>query len=130
MVFLSYAKPDIKHAMRLYDALNYLKIDIWFDEVSLLPGKHWKIEIHNAIKRCDYFLALFSKNAVDRRGYVQAELMMALSVLDEVPLNQIFIIPARINNCSVYHPRLQDIQWINLFPDWDSSVDKIIKIVT
>lgn len=129
MVFLSYSKPDLDYAKKIYRILNDQHIDVWFDEVSLLPGSHWKFEITKAIKNAEYFIALLSQKSVDRRGYVQAEIMKALEILDQIPINQIFMIPARLDDCKVIHPRLQGIQYINLYPDWEISVNRIVKLI-
>ena len=129
-VFVSYARPDQDSAQRLVGDLRGAGFEVWFDQDSLLPGQSWKVEITRAIRQSDCFVALLSTQSVDRRGYVQKELVQALDVLDKCPLNQIFLIPTRIDNCEIIHPRLGDLQWIDLFPDWNRAVNRIIMAIT
>ena len=46
-------------------------------------------------------IACLSKNSISKRGYVQKELKEAISVLDEIPEDAIYIIPIRIDGCFV-----------------------------
>ena len=85
------------------------------------------MEIKSAIKKCDYFIALLSTKSVNMRGYVHSEILQALSVLDEIPPSQIFLIPAKLDDCHVTHPRLNELQWINMFEDWDTAINRIIR---
>lgn len=128
-VFISYARENEKQALRLYSDLRRAGVDVWLDREALLPGQQWKTTIENAIRNSRYFLALLSSESVNRRGYVQKELMIALDVLDEFPSADIFLIPARLDACAPGHPRLKDLHWVDLFPDWDSGVAKILRTI-
>lgn len=124
--FLSYARPDLTSAARLAADLRVAGATVWFDQDSLLPGQQWRVEIERAIRGSDFFIALLSSGAVNRRGFVQAELAKALAVLDEIPPAQIFLIPARLDDCAVSHQRLQDIHRVDLFPDWAAGLRRIV----
>lgn len=126
-VFVSYARPDATTARQLTTDLRRAGFDVWFDKDSLLPGKHWRDEIRNAIRTCDYFIALLSTRSVNKRGVVQAEIASAIDVLKEFPENQVFLIPARLDDCQVLNSELRELQWVDLFPDWSVGVDKIIQ---
>jgi hypothetical protein len=126
-VFISYAHHDISSAQRIANDFRNAGYDVWFDKDSLQPGQHWDMEIKNAIKESDYFIALLSTKSMNKRGYVHSEILQALSVLDEVPPNQIFLIPARLDNCKIFHPRLNQLQWVDMFPDWNTTVRRIIQ---
>src|SRR5215210_8374580 len=111
-VFISYAREDAEAAIRLYNELKNAGLNPWLDIKSLLAGQKWKIAITNAIRNSRYFIPLLSFNSVEKRGYVQKELKEALEVLDEFPESQIFLIPARLNDCNVNHPRLREFHRI------------------
>jgi hypothetical protein len=125
-VFISYAREDHEAASRLYKDLRQASSDPWLDTKSLLPGQRWRVAISAAIRNSQYFLALLSSKSVSKRGYVQKELKEALELLDEIPESQIFIIPARLDECFPSHERLHDIQWADLFPSWDDGISKIL----
>lgn len=125
-VFLSYAHEDVDAASRLYEELKLAGVDAWFDKKDLLPGKIWKAAIRQAIRDSRYFLAILSKNSVNKRGFVQKELMEALDMLDNFPQSEIFIIPVRLDDCEPSHERLREIQWVDMFPSWKNGLDKIL----
>lgn len=129
-VFLSYARANAEPALRLYHDLSQAGVDVWLDQESLLPGQLWKPAIESAIRSTRYFIALLSTESVNRRGYVQKELVIALDVLDEFPSADIFVIPARLEECTPGHSKLKDLNWVDLFPDWDRGVAKILKVIT
>jgi hypothetical protein len=52
-----------------------------------------------------------------------------LDVLDEYPENDVFIIPARLNDCLVEDIRLKKIQYADLFRDWEAGIDKVCKTI-
>jgi len=129
-VFICYAKEDRKIARRLYDALKKAGVSPWMDEVDIRPGQNWKNEIHSAIKRSSYFLALISSNSVLKKGFVQKELKMALEILDEMPPSEIFILPIRLDDCNPLDGRLEDIQWINIFsPYYEDGLKQILDVL-
>ena len=128
-VFLSYAHADAEQAQRLYDDLTRAGVDVWLDRESLLPGQQWKPAIESAIRTTRYFLALLSTVSVSRRGYVNRELAIALEALDEFPSDDVYVIPARLEACAPSHPRLRDLHWVDLYPDWDRGVAKILKVI-
>jgi hypothetical protein len=125
-IFLSYAKEDFEVATTLYKKLSNRGFDVWIDKISLLPGQDWKHEISRAIQVSRAFIALLSNNSITKRGYVQKELRLGLEVLQQIPPSQIYLIPVRIEPCVPEHPILNDLHWVDLFPDFDVGVQKIV----
>ncbi len=128
-VFLSYAREDIEAARRLFNDLHEVGVQVWFDKESLLPGQNWKTTIKQAIRDSRFFLALLSAKSLNKRGYVQKELNEALEILDEYPPSQIFIIPARLDDCSPTDDQLRDLNWADMFPDWEKGLARIMKAI-
>jgi len=99
---------------------RYLKqhgIQPWLDELDLLPGENWEVEIPRALNASDVILVCLSKNSVNKEGYVQKEISFALDKALEKPDGTIFIIPAKLEACDV-PSRLNRYQWVDLFrPD-------------
>lgn len=116
-IFLSYANEDINSVRNVYQRLKKLGHKPWFDKENLLPGQRWENEIPEAIKASDFIIVFFSKASVAKRGYVQKEFKLALEVLETVPEEQIFIIPVRLDECSI-PKRFKNLQYCDLFePD-------------
>ena len=67
------------------------------DERKLLPGQNWPRAIESAIETSDFFLACYSANSVNKKGGFQAEIRYALDCARQIPLEEIFIVPVRLN---------------------------------
>jgi len=83
-------------------------IEPWLDEVNLLPGMEWDLEIYKALREADIILVCLSKESVAKEGYVQKEFKRALSYAEEKPEGTIYIIPLRLDECK---PPLKFQQW-------------------
>lgn len=127
-VFICYAEEDFEAAERMYNELLQIRQDPWMDKKSIVPGQKWEPTIREAIRTSDYFLAILSPHSVGKRGYVQKELRLGLEALDQFPDTEIFLIPVRIAPCDPSHLRLKEIQYVDMFPEWNAGVRQIIKV--
>jgi len=129
-VFISYAREDSQSATRLYEALlDIPAVTPWLDSKKLLPGTKWKLEIMSALKSCDLVVVLLSRHSVSKKGFVQREIVEALDMMKQFPPDRLFLIPARLDDCRPQHPELQELQWVDLFPDWNSGWQAILKSI-
>lgn len=113
-VFLCHASQDKAAVRELHDALKHLPVDLWLDEVKLIPGQDWEREIRQALRTAHVVLVCLSRNAVTKEGFVQKEIRIALDIADEKPEGFIFVIPVRLEDCDVPE-RLKRWQWVDLF---------------
>src|SRR5256885_15297713 len=127
LVFLSYAREDGESALKLYNELVEAGINVWFDQESLAPGAKWKLAIRSAIRQSRYFIALMSSRSVSKRGFIQNELRQAIDVLDEFPEGETYLIPVRLDACEAPLDRLNDFQWVDLFPEWQKGANKLLR---
>ncbi|MCP4353016.1 MAG: toll/interleukin-1 receptor domain-containing protein [Desulfobacterales bacterium] len=130
-VFISYAEENYDTAKKLYNDLEHPDaIKPWLDNFDILPGQNRETEIKKAIKTSDYFLALFSKNSVSKRGFVQKEQKIALEILDKSPSGEIFFIPVRIDECKPADENLQNIQYVDIFPSYEKGLDRLLHVLS
>ena len=129
-MFISYAREDADAAKRLQQDLEVAGLTPWLDKECLIGGRNMKISIKNAIKKSRFVIPLFSSISVEKRGYVQREFKYAIDVLDEFPESKIYVIPCRLDDCEIPYDRLKDIEYIDLFPDWEDGIRRIIQSVT
>ncbi len=116
-VFLCHSSQDKPIVRELYRRLNAEGwIDPWLDEEKLLPGQDWRQEIPQVVHNSDVVVVCLSKNSINKSGFVQKEIKLALDVADEKPDGAIFVIPARLEECEV-PSRLSRWQWVNLIFD-------------
>ncbi len=124
-VFLAYAEEDLPQVQGLYAALEERGVEAWLDKEKLLPGQNWPRAIERAIDMADFFVACFSRRATAKRGHFHSELRYALDCAARLPLDEVFFIPARLDNCEVPTTIRKSIQYVDLFPDWEKGVARI-----
>lgn len=100
-VFLCHASPDKDKAREVHAWLTAGGFAPWLDEFDLVPGAPWRDAIRAAISSSDVFLALLSEHSISKRGFVQAEIKIALEELENVPSGHTFVVPARLSPCEV-----------------------------
>jgi hypothetical protein len=125
-VFVAYVQEDAPAAERLFEDLEAAGFDPWLDRRKLLPGQNWPRSIEEAIDTSDFFQACFSHRSVKKKGGFQAEIRYALDCTQRVPLDQIFLIPARLDPCPVPLRIQRETQYIDLFPDWDRGLRRMV----
>lgn len=123
--FISYAREDRDAATSLATDLRSAGAKPWLDSEQLLGGQEWEPAIRRAIRDCTHFIALISESSVSKRGFVQKEVRAALEVLDELPPDQVFLIPVRLDDSTPTHDRLSQLHWVDLFPDYSEGLSRI-----
>ena len=115
-VFLCHSKGDKEFVRSLYERLASIGCDPWLDEIKLLPGQEWELEIPKAVRKSHVIVICLSKGAITKRGYIQKEIRLALDVADEVPEGEVIIIPLKIEPCDP-PSRLSKYQWTEIYSD-------------
>jgi hypothetical protein len=128
-VFIAYGKEDESLALRLYEDLNQAGFSPWMDVRKLLPGQNWPRAIEAAIESSDFFVACFSRNSVRKKGGFQSEIRYALDCARQLPLDEIYIVPVRLDDCTVPRTIQHELQYIDLFPDWDRGVARLLTML-
>jgi hypothetical protein len=123
-IFLCHSSGDKPDVTKIYDFLLARGADPWLDTEKLLPGQDWNLEINKALDDSDVILLCLSKSSVDKEGYVQKEIRIALDRALEMPERRIFLIPAKLEACELPY-RLRSYQWVDLFTD--GGMDKLMK---
>ena len=121
IVFLAHANEDKERVRGLYKRLLEANIHPWLDEVDILPGQDWQLEISRALARSEYVIACISTNSVNKGGFVQKELRQALTIQASKPPGSIYLIPVVLDGSEVPDLRvpelglnLRNIQWLDL----------------
>ncbi len=126
-IFISYAEGDHETAKKLYNDFKRSGVTPWLDSEDILPGQNQEIEIKQAIKKSDCFLALLSTNSVSERGFVQKQQKIALKMLDEFPEGEIYIIPVRLDECKLADEKLQRLKYVDLFHSYENGLNNILR---
>ena len=94
-----------------------------------MPGQNRPRAIEAAIETSDFFLPCFSRNSVSKWGGFRAEIRYALDCARRVPLDEIFIVPVRLDDCRVPRRIQRELQYIDLFPEWTAGVRQNTTVV-
>lgn len=111
--FLCHAHGDKYVVKALYVRLIKDGVDAWLDKEKLLPGQDWKLEIRKAVSESDVVIVCLS-NQFKYKGYRQVEVSIALEEAALQPEGEIFIIPARLEECETLES-LKKYHWVDLF---------------
>lgn len=114
-VFLCHAHADRNTVHELYACLIQDGVDAWLDKEKLLPGQDWELEIRKAVREADVVIVCISKQ-FNQAGFRQKEVRLVLDTALEQPEGEIFIVPARLEECDALES-LRKWHWVNLFED-------------
>jgi len=128
-VFIAYVREDLKAVDRLLEALGTAGFSPWTDVRKLVPGQNWPRAIESAIETSDFFVACFSENSVNKAGGFQAEVRYALDCARRVPLDEIFVVPLRLDGCRVPRSIQREFQYVDLFPDWAKGIRRLVAML-
>jgi hypothetical protein len=126
-VFIAYVEEDLALARRVRDGITAAGCAAWLDKDKLLPGQNWVRAIRRAVELSDAFVACFSQRSIAKRGQFQDELRWALQCAQRMPLEETFLVPVRFEACAVPRQIQERLQYVDLFPDWDAGVKKVIR---
>ena len=120
-IFLAHAKEDKEQVRDIYKKLRIAGLSPWLDEEELSPGVDWDMQIRNAVKKSSFFIAFISTKSVEKTGYYQRELRLALSHMEERPPETVYIIPALLSDIpfpdiTVGTVNLSRYQAVRLYP--------------
>jgi hypothetical protein len=128
-VFVAYVQEDLAAARRLRDGIAAAGCATWLDKDKLLPGQDWPRAIRRAVELSDAFVACFSQRSIVKRGQFHNELRWALECARLRPLEATFLVPVRFEACTVPGPIAEQLQYVDLFPDWEAGVKKVVRAV-
>jgi hypothetical protein len=125
-VFLCHSSGDKPAVRDLYNRLRSAAsyISPWLDEENLLPGQNWQEIIPAEVRKSDVVIICLSQSAINKRGYLQKEIKVALDVADEQPEGTIFLIPVRLEVCEL-PARLAHLHYVNLFEE--NGFDRLMR---
>jgi TIR domain len=128
-VFIAYAAEDLVPVRRLCHSLRAAGCTPWLDKDRLMPGQNWTQAIEQAISEADAFVACFSPRSIFKRGMFQTELRHALTCAQRRPLDDVFLLPVRLERCSIPAQISAQVQYVDLFPDWDRGIKRLLRSI-
>lgn len=119
-IFISYAREDREKVEALYEQLQSAGFEPWMDIRSILSGEKWETVIQQAIQEADFIVVCLSNNSINKRGYLQKEIHVALNYAERMLEGDIFLIPVRLDKCPI-PSSLSGLQFVDLFREGESN---------
>ena len=118
-VFVSYAREDTAHALKIAEALRQQGVEVWFDQSELRGGDAWDTKIKRQIKECALFLPVISANTNSRaEGYFRLEWLLAVERTRLMAEDAPFLVPVVVDGITEAAARVpekfRDVQWTPL----------------
>ena len=136
--FLSYVKENKEIIEKIDLYLTNSDIHVVTDYKNIEGGSNWKKTLQELIEGSGYFIACFSKEFNQREKTVlYRELDYAIEYTKDIPIGRIWIIPVRINECTIPNieirsrEMLTDLHRIDLFPKtaFEKGIKSIVDII-
>jgi TIR domain/Protein of unknown function (DUF3298) len=117
LIFISYANPDRPRVTPYFEHLENCGFNVWIDYKRIVAGQNWDFEIRKALDTAALVVVFFSNNSVDRRGYVQREIKLALDKAEEKLTGDIYIIPVLLDEATEIPGQVESIQCVKAWKD-------------
>lgn len=135
--FLCYVREDGEAVDHIEAMFAEAGVPVWRDVRDLWGGDDWKLHIRRAITEGALaFVAVFSKNAQSKRKTFQREeLLLAIDELRQRPPDRAWLIPVRLDECSIPDydigpgRTLNDLQAVDLFPNRKRGMVRLVTSV-
>jgi hypothetical protein len=120
-VFISYATSDRKEALAVCEAIERRGVTCWIACRDVQPGENYQEAIVKAIRGARAMVLVFSDRA-NNSDEIKKE--MSLVSRFHVPMLALRIEDVEPGDAFAYE--LATRQWIDLFEDWDKSIDALV----
>ena len=100
-IFLSYSWGDKERVMQIHDLLKAAGADPWIDSKEIRGGAEWELSIKQQMRNSERVIIFLSCLSVHRAGFAWAEIRMAARIAEEQPEGKPFIIPVKLDDCTL-----------------------------
>lgn len=108
-VFISYAREDLDHVVRLKADLDATGIPNWFDMSDLQAGEDFDRKIKTYIGTCSYFIPVISETTNRRtEGFFRREWSYAIDRMRNMDEDTTFVLPVCIGCVDISTARVPD----------------------
>ena len=124
-IFISYSSKDQNIAATICEALENRGFSCWISCRDIGPGENFQVSIVRAIRSAKVMVLVFSANS-NNSEEIKKELVLA-------GRSGLTVIPVRVEDVTpdeAFAYELATRQWIDLFADWESAVQRLVRQLT
>lgn len=121
-VFISYATTDRKEALAVCQAIERRGTPCWIACRDVQPGENYQEAIVGALRTARALVLVFSEAANN-----SDEIKKELSLVSRYKLPLIALRIEDVEPSDAFAYELSTRQWIDLFEDWDRSLDSLVR---
>ena len=124
-IFISFASKDVKVAQTLCSALESRGIHCWISARDIQPGENFQVSIVRALRGAKIMLLVFTHNSNSSE-----EMTKELALASQ---QKLIVIPLRVEDVTpgdAFAYEFATRQWIDVFADWESSIDQLCRRIT
>ena len=124
-IFISFASKDVKVAQTLCAALESRGIPCWISARDIQPGENFQVSIVQALRHAKIMVLVFTANS-----NTSEEMTKELALASQ---QRLIVIPLRVEDVTpsdAFTYEFATRQWIDVFADWESSIDQLCKRIT
>jgi TPR repeat protein len=121
IVFISFALKDRNVATTICDALEHRGVSCWIATRDIAPGENFQTSVYRAIRAAKVMVLIFSGNS-NNSDEIKKEVVLAGQ-------SRLIVIPVRVEDVTpdgAFAYELATRQWIDLFDDWEHSVQRLV----
>jgi len=114
----SYAREDSAFVLELAQQLRAYGVDLWLDQLDILPGQRWDRAVESALASCGGMIAVLSPHSVASNN-VMDEVSYALQ-------EEKHLVPILLQPCDVPF-RLRRVQHVDFTVGYDAGFARLLK---
>jgi hypothetical protein len=117
-IFFSYARADTQFVLELANELRSAGVNLWIDQLDIVPGERWDNAVQNALATAPCLLVVLSPESVASQ-----------SVMDEVAFalqSNKRVVPVLYQRCDIPF-RIQRLQYIDFTTSYDEGFSQLIR---
>lgn len=128
--FVCHASEDAAIAAELANKLLLSGFPVWLDKLCILPGQEWEQVIAQGVDSAHAIVVIISENSVDKTGFLQREIRLALDQAERRPEGAIFILPLLVGHAVPPH-NFKRWQWVRIEdPYWFEDLSSALTTYT
>ncbi len=128
-IFIAYAVEDAAPAEQLYRAFSAQGFAAWLDRRNLLTRAELATPDRGGDRQFGLLhRVLFATFGPQARGIPGRDPLRA-GLRQPVPLDDVFIIPVRLDDCRVPARIQRETQYVDLFPDWHAGLQRVLRMI-